>query len=106
MGFFDDLKVRAEQSVNIVSNDINTYIQTRLTDAVVKVGEAPKGNLSAAQIAAGQTGQTASVAAPSGASVQNSSQASQLSSGIQQYLLPIALAVGISFFLFSKKSRG
>lgn len=97
MAFIDDLQARLQQSVQNVGNDINSYIQNRLTDAVVKVGEPPKGNQTAAQVAAGQTGQAQPMAV----------SASQAISGfdLKKLLIPAAvLAVG--YFLLSKKSRG
>lgn len=106
MGFFDDLQARADESLNQLKGDVTSYLENRVMSAVVKVGEPAKGNLSAAQIAAGQTGGPAPIAPPSGGNVQNSSQASQISMGLQQYILPLVLAVGIGFIVFSKKSRG
>lgn len=107
MGFFDDLQARADQSLNQLKGDVTSYLESRVMSAVVKVGEPAKGNLTAAQIAAGQTGAPEPIAPPSGGgSVQNSSQASQISMGLQQYALPLILALGIGFLVFSKKSRG
>lgn len=106
MGFFDDISVRLQQSAQNQLNDINSYIQNRVTDVVVKIGQPPKGNLSAAELAQGQQGAGVAQAAPTGASVQNSAQASQISEGLQKYAIPLALALGLSFVLFSKKSRG
>ncbi len=100
MAWIDDIQTRLEQSVNNQFNDINSYLKSRVTDVVVKIGEPPKGNLTTAQVEAGQTGQTPPVAAPAGG-VQNVIQ-NQLS----QFMLPLLVVAAVGFFMFSKKSRG
>ena len=66
MGLLDDLKKQAEAAAAKLGSNVQDYVKTNVTAAFVKVGEAPKGNLTQAQIAAGQTGQadTAALAAP------------------------------------------
>lgn len=98
MAFIDDLEARLKQSTQNIGNDINSYIQNRLTDAVVKIGEPPKGNLSAAQLAQGQTGQGQAIAPA--ASVVSSRM------DFKKLLIPGAIVLALGFFLLSKKSRG
>lgn len=85
MGWFDDLKTRAEQSFDNFGSDIGDYIKNRLTDAAVKVGEPAKGNQSEAQIAAGQAGGQPPMAASSQMDVN---------SQLMKYL-PLIAVVGI-----------
>lgn len=94
MSFLDDLRVRAEQSFNSVSGDINDYLKNRITDAVVKVGEPPKGNLSAAQIAQGQTGAPAAAQQIIPPAVANYAK-----------FLPIIAIGAIAYFAFSGKGK-
>ena len=98
MAFIDDLEARLKQSTQNIGNDINSYIQNRLTDAVVKIGEPPKGNLTAQQIAQGQTGQGQAIAAPA-------SQAVSSGFNYNKLLIPAAI-LAVGFFLLNKKSRG
>lgn len=91
MGLFDDLKERASSTFDNLSDTVYGYIETRVTDAVVKVGQPAGGNQTAAQVEAGQTGSTAPVAMPARSSIQ----------------MPLVLvAVAAAFLLFSKRSRG
>ena len=100
MAWIDDIKTRLEQSVDKQYNDIESYLKNRVTDIVVKIGEPPKQNLTAAQIEAGQTAQPAPIAAPA------SGVQSVIQSQFSQFLFPLVLAVGIGYVMFSKKSRG
>lgn len=93
MSWFDDLRARADESLNSVSGDIQDYLKTRITEAVVKVGEPPKGNLSAAQIAAGQTGApTPSRAMP--AAVSDYAK-----------FLPLIAVAAVAYFAFAGKGK-
>lgn len=87
MSFIDDLGARVEQSFNSVSGDIKSYLENRVTEAVVKAGEPPKGNLTAAQIAQGQAGGPAVKAA-----------------GLAKYL-PVLAIIGVCYFAFSGKGK-
>lgn len=93
--------MRAEQSFNVVSTDIDTYLKNRVTAAVVQAGAPPKGNLTAEQIAAGETGQTAPLAPPSSGIAMSSIQNS-----LQKYLLPLVLVLGVSLILMARKGKG
>ena len=106
MGWFDDLRARAEQSLDSVGSDITDFVKTRVTDAVVKVGEPQKGNQSAAQLAAGQAGGQSGIAGPNASAdqIQNASQASQIGSQFMKYLPLIAVA-GLAVVLFSRKGK-
>lgn len=106
MAWIDDIQARIEQSGDKVFNNIYSYLENRVTDEVVKIAEPQKGNLTAAQLAQGQTGGPKPMAAPAGGNTQNSVQASQLSQNFQKYLIPVGLALAVGFLFFSKKSRG
>lgn len=56
MGWFDDLKARAQQAGDNIVKDINSYIAGRVVEPVIKIGEPQRGNQTAAQIAQGQAG--------------------------------------------------
>lgn len=90
MSFFDDLKARAEESYNSVSGDIQSYLKDRVMDVVVKAGEPPKGNQTAAQIANGQAGGPAQVIAQA--------------SSFAKYL-PLLIVAGIAYVAFSGKGK-
>lgn len=66
MGLLDDLKKAGEEATKKLGSNVQDYLKTNVTAAFVKVGEAPKGNLTEAQIAAGMKGQAeqAAIAAP------------------------------------------
>jgi len=107
MGWFDDLKVRAEQSVDSAIKDINSYIDNRTVDQVVKIAEEAKGNLNALQLAAGQYGGSVAPAQPkaSASETANAAQASQfIVAGVPVTTL-VMIAAG-AYFLFAKKGRG
>lgn len=62
IGWLDDLGTRISQAADTAKATpeyatIETYLKTRAVEEVVKVIKPPTGNLTAAQIAAGQTGQ-------------------------------------------------
>lgn len=95
MNFFDDLKTRVEQAGQQIEKDINSYISNNITEPLVKVGQAATGNLSDAQIKAGQTGGAAPIV---------SAQAVQ-AAGMSMGMLAL-IAVGAYFLFFSKKGRG
>lgn len=96
MSFLDEIRARAEESLNNISTDVNSYFKTRVTDAVVKLGEPPKGNLTAAQIAQGQTGAPAA-----------SQTIQPASSGFdfKKYLPFLAIGVGAYFILKAVKGK-
>lgn len=105
--WLDDLQARVEQATSGIVTDINAYINTRVVEPVVKIGQPQSGNLTAAQIAAGQKGTPAPIAAPKAQAkaVQNAVQASQLAENDWIQYAPILIA-GIGAFFFFKKSRG
>jgi hypothetical protein len=90
MGLFDEWKERATSSLDNLSDTVYGYLETRVTDAVVKVGQPAGGNQTAAQVEAGQTGSTQPMA--------------PVRSSVQMPLVLIAAAA--AFILFSKRSRG
>jgi hypothetical protein len=101
MGWFDDLRTRVEelQDTNLGST-ISDYIENRVVDAVVKIGPQPTGNLSAAQIAAGQRGGTAPVVATPVSAVPPSQQ-----SQLMKYLPFVAIGL-VAVLVLKRKSRG
>lgn len=64
MNYFDDLRTRVEQSFNSAVADFKSYIQDQVVTPTVKVGQAARGNLTEAQIKAGQTAAAPPIAAP------------------------------------------
>lgn len=100
MSLLDDLATRVNQAQqNIAKNitDINSYINANVTEPLVKVGAAAKGNLSEAEIKAGKKG------APPPVATAVSAPAIQAGIGIGT----IAVIGAIAYFVFfSKKSRG
>jgi len=111
MSFFDDLQARVNDfKDNAIVQDIGTYIQARVVDPVVKVGQPAIGNLSAAQIASGARGQTAPVGGPSGVPPKDSANANPNSPFLSmgQSFGGVGMLVilgGVAYFLLSKKSR-
>ena len=106
MGWLDDLGSRIQQASENIINDVGDYFTERVVDPVVKVGEPQRGNLSAAQIAAGEYG-GAPVGAPARASasqLQNAAQASQIGNQFAKYL-PL-IAIGMVGFLIFRSKKG
>jgi hypothetical protein len=107
MGWIDDLRTRVDQAKDSVINDATTYFKARVNDEFVKVGQAANGNKTAAEIAAGQTGSTAPIAAPQApaAILQNAVAGSQqIMTDYGKYILPVGIGLAALFFL-SKKAR-
>lgn len=96
MGLFDDIKKQAEAAVGQLGSNVQDYIKTNVSAAFVKVGEPPKGNLTPAQIAAGQTGQPPAI-------VQPASMMQNAMSSAMPYLPIIAGVVVLALVL--KKRR-
>lgn len=110
MGWMDDLTARAKQYYDEGIKDINTYLGGRAVDEVVKIAAAQTGNLTAAQLAAGERGDAGAIKPASTAStlLANAQQASQIKEtpkpdNTKMYL--ILVAVGIGALLLMKKSR-
>lgn len=97
MSLFDDLKKQGEAAVSQLGSNVQDYIKSNVTAAFVRVGEPPKGNLTPAQIAAGQTGSTPPVVTP--ASMVQSAMGS-----VMPYL-PILLGAGVLALVLLKKRR-
>ena len=98
MSFVDDLEARVQQATQNIGNDIKSYIQARVVDPVVKIGEPAKGNLNIKEIQAGQRGENPN------ATVEpyNDSE----SSNVMQYALPLVAVVLVAYFVFKSKRRG
>lgn len=97
MNFFDDLKTRVEQAGQQVEKDVNAYISNNITEPLVKVGQAATGNLSDAQIKAGQTGQAQTASVLPAAVAANPKMS---------FAVMAMIGLGAYFLFFSKKSRG
>jgi len=95
MGLFDDIKASASSAVSQLGSNVQDYIKTNVTQALVKVGEPPKGNLTPAQIAAGQTGSTPPVATAASV-VQNAA------SSMMPYL-PILAGAALLILVLKKR---
>lgn len=93
MSFFDDLRMRVEQSTQSVVKDFTSYVQNQIVTPAVKIGEAAKGNISEAQIKAGQTG-----------SVPAISPAQSGFDGFKKYLPLVAIAT-IVYFVVHRKGK-
>jgi hypothetical protein len=100
VGFWDDLTDTASGAVSdAITNSQGTiadYLQNRVIAPLVKQGPAPTGNLTAAQIAAGQTGSTPPLAPPASAT----SMMGKL--GVSMPILLVAVGLG-AFLLFKGK---
>lgn len=95
MSYFDDFRMRVEQAGQQFGNDLESYINSNIIQPAVRIGQAATGNLSEAQIKAGQTAAPPPIANP----------ANQIVSG--GLGLVSILAIGtIAYLLLSKKSRG
>lgn len=96
MNFFDDLRMRVEQSAQSAAGDFKSYLQDQIVTPAVKIGQAATGNLSEAQIKAGKTAAAPPIAAPD-----------SITAKAAGFSIPILLGVGvIAYFIFSRKSRG
>jgi hypothetical protein len=99
MGWMDDFSMRIGQIGtgvrDRINRDINDYVENRAVDDLVKIGRAATGNLSAAEIEAGQRGAPAPIA-----------PAASMTAGFSVSPYLIAAAVGLTaVLLLSKKSR-
>lgn len=95
MNFFDDFRTRLEQAGQNFGNDLKSYIESNIVQPAVRIGQAATGNLSEAQIRAGQTASAPPMAAP---------QSQVVSGGIG---IVSILAIGaLAYLLLAKKSRG
>lgn len=108
MGWFDDLSTRAQQAGDSALKDVNTYLAGRVVDATVQVAAAQTGNLTAAQLAAGQRGGQGPMAGPATTSpfLQNASQASQIAGQAAMNYGPYLLVAIAAWFLIGKSRRG
>jgi hypothetical protein len=110
MSWFDDISARISEVVpEGVRTDIGAYLQARVVDPVVKIGQPQTGNLSAEQLAAGARGGAIPVAGPSSISPasQNAMQASMIIGGVNIMPMIAIGAVGIlAVVLLSRRSRG
>lgn len=95
MNFFDDLRTRVEQSGQAIVSDLRSYYESQVITPLVRAGQAATGNLSAAQIKAGQVAESPPIAPPQNAVVKT---------GINLVSL---LAIGaIGYLLLSPKGKG
>lgn len=95
MGLFDSIQSGAKDAFSALGSNVEAYIKSNVTAALVKVGEPPKGNLTPAQIAAGQTGQPPPVATP--ASVMQNAASSMMP------YLPIILGAAALIYVMKKR---
>lgn len=110
MGYIDDLQVRVEQSKDDILGDIQSYFLKRTSAEFVKfLPKEAQGNLSAADIAQGKSGQnpnaTIAPATAPAATLVNANQASQISGFFQSNYMPIVAiaAVGLIAYIALKK---
>lgn len=99
MGFLDDLQVRVTQAVEKNSDNINNFLADKVGDLFVKVSKPKTGNLSAAQIQAGQRGgdvpgENQAIVVPAAPISMNA-----------KYLIPAIAALAAAAFLFSGSRR-
>lgn len=107
MSWFDDLQARVNEAIpEGIRNDIGSYLQARVVDPVIKIGQPQTGNLSAAEIAAGARGGVQPVAPAQPQPVPVSMAASMVSPEKLKIWLPLA-AVGLAAWvvLGSKRAR-
>lgn len=110
MSFMDDLQVRVQQSGGNIAGDIQSYFSKRVTAEFVKfLPKDAQGNLSAADIAAGKSGEnpnaTIAPATAQASTLMNANQASQISGIFQSSYMPIiaVAAVGLIAYIALKK---
>jgi succinyl-CoA synthetase beta subunit len=103
MSWIDDLKTRAEQAVSNVQKDIGTYLQERVIEPVIKVGDPQGGNLTAAQIAAGARGGQGGIPASNqpASALMNANPLANVSASLMQYL-PLLILAGAAVMIFKK----
>lgn len=97
MGLFDDIKKQAEEASKKLGSNVEAYLKTNVTNAFVKVGEPPKGNLTAEQIAQGQKGQAqeAAIALPQ--------SGLQMVTGNMGMILPIVAGLVVLMLVLKKR---
>lgn len=109
MGFFDDLQARVNEVVpEGIRNDIGSYLQARVVDPVVKIGQPATGNLSAEQLASGARGGSTPVASPASPAVASMNAGAKSAFDTVKPYLPIiglALVGGIVFSMVSRRAR-
>jgi len=95
MSFFDNIKAQASTAVGQLGSNVQDYISSNVTAAFVKVGAPPTGNLTPAQIAAGQTGTPPAIVQP--ASMMQNAMSSTLP------YLPIIAGVVVLALVLKKR---
>lgn len=109
MGWFDDIQARVSQAGDQALKDVNTYLIGATTQATVKIAQNSQGgNLTAAQLAAGQFGGALAQAPPASTiqQNQNSLSASQIIPGVNNKNMGLILVAGLAaFFFLNKRSR-
>lgn len=99
MGWMDDLKMRAEQAFDDAKGGLQDYLAKSGAEAVVKIAAPRTGNLSAAQIAAGQRGAPPAMQPPVQVAKPVAMQAAAISK-------PILLAIGVGAYFLLQRRRG
>ena len=104
MSFFSSISDKIQEAAQRQFSTVEDYLKTRVTDAVVKLGEAPRGNLTAEQIAQGMTGAPPPVVGPSApiAAVGQANPAMAFASNAMPYLPIVLGAVVLGLFLMKK----
>lgn len=105
MGLFDNILSDAQQKLSQAQNDVQSYLQKKISEPLVKVGALPMGNLSEAQIRAGMRGTPAPIAPPAAAPVtiarsQDSGVIAAMPMGLS---MPILVGLGLVAFLVFKR---
>lgn len=111
MSWVDDLQMRVQQINDAVPKDIKDFFNQKAKDEFVKFGKKQLGNLTAADLARGETGDNdnARIAQDqSDPASMNANQASQMMTMSQQMMsyLPFILVGGIGLYFLTKKRRG
>lgn len=102
MSIFDTIGDAASSGLKSLGSNVQDYIKTNVTQAFVKVGTPPSGNLTAQQIAQGQTGQAAQAAIPASTQAQNAIQNAGAMLKNPSVILPL-LAGAVLLFVVMKK---
>lgn len=108
MGLWDELQQKAEASVDSVKNDIYSYFKSRVTTAVVKVGEPARGNQTAEQLARGEFGGQSGVPASNqpASLLMNAGSGVSPKSNLAAMLPMVLVAAAAGALLFGKRARG
>lgn len=111
MGLFGDdflagIQKQAESVVSNVTQNVGEFFQGQVKNTLVKIGPAPAGNLSPAEIESGKRGSTTQLA-PSQSAPESIARAAAVPASAapskMAYLIPALAGVAAALFFFRRK---